>query len=234
MFTIKHPLVVGYRGEVGSFILNGLLREMPKALDIWCVDVNETEDEVAKRIVAADVIFLCVPFELTAKWLTTHHDLLKDKIIIEQCSLKEWIYKVEMLNDLDIRSMHLLFRPSQTSIADRKVGILRDGNGFDDLLINDIKAITQSEIVMYSDAEEHDGEMALQQAFLHRTLLIIGKLLRGCQGTTYLSKKVLELEERIRKGNKSLYKNIQGNPHLSVHLEEFKRLLEGFDIDKYA
>jgi prephenate dehydrogenase len=53
--------------------------------------------------------------------------------------------------------------------------------GFDANLINDIKTITQSEVVMYFDAEEHDQEMALQQAFLHRTLLIIGKLLRGCQ-----------------------------------------------------
>jgi len=31
---MKRPLVVGYKGEIGSFILNGLLRIMPKALDI--------------------------------------------------------------------------------------------------------------------------------------------------------------------------------------------------------
>ena len=29
---MENPLVVGYKGQIGSFILNGLLRMMPKAL----------------------------------------------------------------------------------------------------------------------------------------------------------------------------------------------------------
>ena len=32
-FPFRAPLVVGYKGEIGSFILQGLLRHMPKALD---------------------------------------------------------------------------------------------------------------------------------------------------------------------------------------------------------
>ena len=47
---MNNPLVCGYKGEIGSFILSGLLKVMPKALDIWCVDVNETESEVIDRI----------------------------------------------------------------------------------------------------------------------------------------------------------------------------------------
>jgi hypothetical protein len=66
---MKQPLVIGYKGEVGSFVLGGLLRIMPKALDIWCVDVNETKREVEQRIKISDVIFLCVPLQMTLEWL---------------------------------------------------------------------------------------------------------------------------------------------------------------------
>jgi prephenate dehydrogenase len=84
---MKQPLVIGYKGEIGSFILGGLLRLMPKALDIWCTDINETDEEVANRIKVSDVIFLCVPLQLTMSWILKHKLLLKDKILIEQCSL---------------------------------------------------------------------------------------------------------------------------------------------------
>ena len=42
MKIFKSPLVVGYKGEIGSFILQGLLRTMPKALDILCYDILDT------------------------------------------------------------------------------------------------------------------------------------------------------------------------------------------------
>jgi prephenate dehydrogenase len=111
----RQVLIVGYKGEIGSFILNGLLRVMPKALDIWCVDVNETEGETVERIKIADVIFLCVPIDVTLEWLVTYKMLLSKKMLLEQCSLKELVYKSKDIEDLDIRSMYILFRPSSIS-----------------------------------------------------------------------------------------------------------------------
>jgi prephenate dehydrogenase len=85
---VNAPLVVGYKGEIGSFILNGLLKTMPKASNIWCVDINDSPDEVAERIKRSDFIFLCVPLDKTIEWVNVWKRLLKDKVIVEQCSLK--------------------------------------------------------------------------------------------------------------------------------------------------
>lgn len=229
---MNSPLTIGYKGEIGSFILNGLLRIMPKALDIWCVDVNETEKEVIERIKIADVIFLCVPMSITIDWLVSHKELLKDKMIIEQCSLKEWIYEDERVRGLDIRSMHILFRPSQTpNLEDRKVGLF---NGqFDKNMAKDMADITQSEIVWYLNAEAHDKEMAIQQALLHRTLLLLGDALKTCKGSTYVSKKIIGLTERIQKGDLALYKSIQENKYLDGHLEKLRNGIDEFEIEKY-
>jgi prephenate dehydrogenase len=144
-------MVVGYKGEIGSFILNGLLRVMPKALNIWCVDINETEEETIERIRISDTIFLCIPMEKTIDWLMAHKELLKGKVVVEQCSLKEWVYNEEMLKELDIRSMHVLFRPSQTpDKKDRKVALF---NGqFDLEMAKKIGEITGSEIVWFENA----------------------------------------------------------------------------------
>ena len=90
-------MIVGYRGEIGSFILNGLLRVMPKALNIFCSDVNESEDEVVERIEKSDTIFLCVPMNKTIDWIVRYKELLKGKTILEQCSLKVGICKDERL-----------------------------------------------------------------------------------------------------------------------------------------
>jgi len=232
MKKMRNPLVIGYKGEIGSFILNGLLRVMPKALDIWCVDVNELSIEIEERIKLSDVIFLCVPMGMTVDWLVRHKDLLDGKVILEQCSLKEDICRDKRLDGLDIRSMHILFRPSQTpNLEDRKVGLMR--NQFDSKFAKVISNITQSEIVWYKDTEEHDKEMAIQQALVHRTLLILGDTLKGCNGSTYISKKVVELSERIKKGDIGLYGLIQDNKHLPEHLEKMEKDLSEFKIEKH-
>ena len=203
---------------------------MPKALDIWCVDINETEKEVTDRIHASDVIFLCLPIHSTLDWISMHRPLLKDKVIIEQCSLKEWIYESEVIKDLDVRSMHILFRPSQTpNLDDRKVGLFKNQIG--DTAAATIESLTQAKAAWYKDAEEHDREMAVQQALLHRTLLILSNLLKGCNGSTYISKKVIELADRIRKGNKDLYQRIQENRHLPEKLSQLKKDFEEFSLD---
>jgi len=226
---MKNPLVVGYKGEIGSFILNGLLRIMPKALDIWCVDVNETKQEVEQRIRASDVIFLCVPMHKTVEWIQEHKELLKGKVVIEQCSLKEWVY--EQVHGVDLRSMHILFRPSQTpNLEDRNVGLFK--GQFDEVQAGQISKMMQSRVVWFQDQMEHDKEMAVQQALTHRTLLILGERLRTGHGSTYISKKVLELETRIRSGNKDLYKAIQGNKYLPEVMKEIERDFREFDIDK--
>ena len=205
---------------------------MPKALDIWCIDINETQEEVEHRIKVSDIIFLCTPLELTVKWLIEHKALIGNKPVVEQCSLKEWLFENEDLKDLDIRSMHILFRPSQTpNKEDRRVGLFKGHFNAD--LAKDIADITQSSIVWFEDAQDHDREMAIQQALLHRTLLILGRALKNCKGSTYISQKVLELETRIRKGNKDLYGRIQGNKYLPEALDKLKRDFEEFNLDDF-
>jgi prephenate dehydrogenase len=229
---MNQPLVVGYKGEIGSFILNGLLRVMPKALDIWCIDINETKEEVEHRIKMSDVIFLCVPMQMTVDWLVEHKDLLKNKMVIEQCSLKEWIYEDERLQGLDLVSMHILFRPSQTpNLEDRKVGFVK--GQFDDGFAKYIADTIQSQVVWYNDLKEHDMEMAIQQALTHRVLLILGQKLKACNGSTYIGKKVIELADRIRKGDLKLYRSIQCNKYLKEHLEEMENGLVNFDLGDY-
>ena len=231
-FTCSQPLVVGYKGEIGSFILGGLLRVMPKALDIWCVDVNETREEVEQRIKVSDIIFLCTPLQLTVEWLLEHRALIGNKPVIEQCSLKEWLFENDTLKDMDIRSMHILFRPSQTpNKEDRRVGLIK--GHFSALLAQNIAEITQSSIVWFDDAGGHDREMAIQQALLHRSLLILGRALKSCKGSTYISQKVIELETRIRKGNKDLYGRIQENKYLPEALNKLKKDFEDFKLDDF-
>jgi prephenate dehydrogenase len=228
---MKHPLVIGNKGEIGSFILNGLLRIMLKALDIWCTDIHETDEEVADRIKVSDVIFLCVPLQSTMSWLLKHKQLLKDKILIEQCSLKEWLYNNELIRGIDIRSMHVLFRPSQTqNLEDRAVALFK--GQFDGKMVEIIQKITQSKIVWYNDAKQHDKEMAIQQALLHRTILVLARQLSKCNGSTYISKKVLELDTRIRQGNKDLYQLIQENKYLPEALNRLKTDFDEFNLEE--
>lgn len=229
---MENPMIVGYRGEIGSFILNGLLRIMPKALNIWCTDINETENEVQERIKKADTIFLCVPIDKTVNWIIKHKELLAGKVIIEQTSLKSNICNDQRIKGLNIKSMHILFRPSQTpNLQDRRVGLIK--KDFDDAMANVIANLTQSEVIWYENVEAHDLEMATAQALVHRVLLVLGDMLDKCHGSTYISKKVVELSNRIKQGDLGLYKSIQNNQGLPEQLGKLKNKLSKFDIEKY-
>jgi len=240
-YSFKSPLVVGYKGEIGSFILQGLLRIMPKASNIWCYDINETEKERKERIKKSDIIFLCVPMQDTMKWLYKYTYLLKGKIVVEQCSLKSFIYEdkksfISPKKNFDMYSIHILFRPSATpNKQDRKVALIQKrygGYSFDwykrlDLYI---KKITDSEIVWFKDYKEHDQAMAVQQSLVHRILITLGKVIsEGYYTHTYIGSKVIELRDRILKGDPTLYHLIQKNKHLSKVLREFKKELSDFD-----
>lgn len=228
----KSPLVVGYKGEVGSFLLNGLLKIMPKALNIWCFDINESLEERKYRIKLADYIFLCVPFQDTIPWLLEHKDLLEDKIIIEQASLKTSIYKDNRIKDLQIKPMHLLFRPSATpNSKDRRCAVV--DNYFHLDVVETIEEMTNSsEMIFYASIEEHDRQMAAQQALVHRALLVLSELLeRGAD--TYVSRKVCELALRIKEGDKDLYSAIQNNKDLPKVLKQFKDRLDNFKIEEF-
>ena len=228
---MNNPLVCGYKGEIGSFILSGLLKVMPKALDIWCVDVNETESEVIDRIQKSDTIFLCVPIFKTVEWLLHFKLLLRGKTVIEQTSLKGWLND-DRLKDLDIRSMHILFRPSQTpNYCDRKVALIN--SQFPTNISEKILQITDSQVIWFENIDEHDREMAIQQALVHRVLLVLGDALKKCHGSTYISQKVIELCNRIKKGDLSLYESIQKNPYLNEHVEKFLHEFVHFDIEDF-
>lgn len=234
---MNKPLVVGYKGEIGSFILNGLLRVMPKALNILCVDINESEEEVAERIKMSDTIFLCVPMDKTVNWLVRHRELLKGKMVIEQCSLKEWVYEDWRTVGIDIKSMHILFRPSQTpNLEDRRLGLIRgqwEKGEWEGGIVDELLKITQSEPCWHDNVKQHDKKMAIQQALAHRVLLVLGEILGAGDAETYISKKVLELTKRIKQGDKSLYGLIQGNRHLPEKIEEMKEAFDEFELERY-
>jgi prephenate dehydrogenase len=221
----KNPLVVGYKGEIGSFLLNGLLRTMPKALNIWCFDINESEEEKIDRIKKSDYIFLCVPIKDTVEWLMKYKPFLKDKIIIEQCSLKYIIHENKNINDLKYISMHLLFRPSATpDEKDRRcivVGISKDNVEFTE----QIQLMTKAQIIFLDTYTEHDKLMAEKQALIHKVLLALDKTIdEGID--TYTSSQIRKLADRIKAGNQELYDFIQTNRYLSEVLVEFKIILD--------
>lgn len=238
---IRNPLLIGYKGQIGSFLLQGLLSAMPKALNIWCVDAAETDNEVRQRIKKSDFIFLCVPIDQTLPWIEKHKRLLQnDKILVEQTSLKENILSSPILDGIRVISMHILFRPSQTpNIDDRKVGMVlpcpHGGNGVTwspPEFAEDIKTITQSEIVWFNNVRLHDEEMALKQALLHRTILVLADMFDKCEASTFISKKITELRDRICAGDMQLYNAIQANPHLQTKLNEFDVRFRDFNMEK--
>lgn len=230
---MNSPLVVGYKGEIGSFILNGLLREMPKASNIWCFDINDSAREIKTRIKKSDVIFLCVPLQHTNDWIKMYGKHLKRKTIIEQGSLKSMLYDdkeiIKLKKTFNLLSMHILFRPSITpNKSDRKVAYIRSPwwGG----LQNKIEEITESESVWFSTIEQHDRSMAIQQALNHRILLVLSSVIRSGDQQTYIGRKVLELANRIKGGDPSLYELIQRNKYLPDIIKEFDLKLEDFNI----
>jgi prephenate dehydrogenase len=231
----KSPLVVGYKGEIGSFILNGLLKIMPKALDIWCYDKNELRSEQVERIEKSDIIFLCVPLQDTIKWFDINKELLRGKIVIEQCSIKKdictKIKRLEKKYGFTLLSMHILFRPGVTpDKEDRRVALIENYNWTN--YIMNILRITDSHLVMFKNYSTHDATMACQQALMHRILLVADNLLDGLEGKTYISGKVRELAKRIRAGDPTLYSLIQDNKYLPKVLKEFGTKIWSFDINK--
>jgi len=231
----KAPLVVGYKGEIGSFILGGLLKVMDKAVNIYCFDINETEEEKVERIIKSDVIFLCVPLQETIPWLEKYKPLLNDKLIIEQCSLKQDLFENKVCEGLRISSMHILFRPSATpDFKDRRCVFM--GGAYltefeKNVLPSVIKVMTQSEIIMWDNYEIHDIFMAFEQALVHRVILTLsGILAEHAGGHTYMSAKIGELARRIYSGDKELYKKIQDNKFFDEVLQTFKEKLDQFEI----
>ena len=221
---MKKPLVVGYKGEIGRFILSGLLRTLPNAVDIFCVDKNDTEENVVQRIMDCDTIFLCVPMADTVKWLKRHWDLCKGKLIVEQTSLKGWIEGCPGQNYL---SMHILFRPSETpNKEDRRVVIIEQPKK--DLeyyaMFDVIEKITESTIELCKSIEIHDKCMAMNQALVHRVIVKLGQEIRMTPYRTFISQKVIDLADRIERGG-DLVLEIQKNPRMIPFLNGFKNNL---------
>jgi prephenate dehydrogenase len=130
--------------------------------------------------------------------------------------------------------MHILSRPSNTpDKKDRSVALIDYDQWIGSLrLVNAVKEITDSQIVWFSNRKVHDMTMAYQQALVHRILLIMGDMLRGLPGETYISKRVKELEQRIRLRDPILYKLIQKNQYLPEVRKDFNKRLRSFNITK--
>ncbi len=229
---MKSPLVVGYKGEIGSFILNGLLKVMPKASNIWCIDINETEEEKLERIKKADYIFLCVPLQDTVDWLIKYKPFLKDKIIVEQCSLKSLIYEDKRIKDLNYISMHLLFRPSVTSNRKDRECIFID-RGRERRIADELSNMLHFSYNFLYNYKEHDKLMAEKQALVHKVILALAKTIEyPADVNTYVSSHIITLASRIKQGDKTLYKMIQENKYAKNVLERFKKNLKGDKDDK--
>ena len=228
---MKNPLVVGYKGEIGSFILQGLLKFMPKANNIWCFDVNETEREKKDRIKKSDVIFLCVPLHLTGRYFIKYEKHLKGKIIVEQtslkCSLFDHKFSSYLVKNFKIFSMHILFRPSATNPEDRKIAVI--DNKWPDDILKFINSLCDNKVRNFQDNEHHDWEMALQQALIHRAIIALDNCI--LYGDTFMAKKVKELAKRIRSGDHELYQTIQSNPHAEAVFKSFNEEMKSFKID---
>lgn len=221
---MKNPLVIGYKGEIGSFILQGLLKIMPKATNIWCFDINETSKERIDRIKKSDVIFLCVPLDETVDWLAKYQKYLKGKKVIEQSSLKSVLFDSKKLAVCyyELLSMHILFRPSATpDPKDRQIAFIgKEWNIISNckLRILICKMLNSTE-TSYENYKEHDEDMAYQQALVHRNILLLDRFLPRTH--TYMSKQIHRLAERIKAGDPKLYKMIQENPHAQKAFKKY-------------
>lgn len=223
----KAPLVIGYKGEIGSYILNRLLKVMPKALDILCYDINETEVEKIERIQKADIIFLCLPIDETINWFNTYSMYLVNKTIVEQTSLKEEFEKPENLwlkqCSFKIDHVHLLFRPSSTpDKKDRRCAFVLSMQTEIDKLID---LFDCSDHFIYHSIKEHDEDMAINQALLHRTLICLSNTMNQ-EGKTFIGGKVVELANRIKLVDKNLFNKIQNSSYVENVIENFKKELD--------
>ncbi len=235
---MRSPLVVGYKGEIGRFLLAGLLEDMPKANDILCVDINNSDADVLERIDKADVIFLCVPLQATASWLLKYKDVLIGKVIVEQSSIKAFLYEDLRLNGLTFLSMHLLFRPSATSVADRR-GLLFSDHLPTEEVRGFVRAFSRSfqtpmDLLMSPAGPAyflHDQMMSRHQALVHRVLATLADTISKEDAQTYVGQRVRELAGRIRSGDPTLYRLIQENPYLEEELASFKARLDRFTVD---
>ncbi len=238
---IRNPLIVGYKGEIGSFILQGLLRVLPRANNIWCYDINDSAKDAKDRIKKADVIFLCLPMQKTVEWFITHHKDLKGKTVIEQTSLKSilfepkgyvrTLYQRQYLKGINILSMHILFRPSATPNREDRAVAFIDPKKWDSNIKYLIQDITDSYTYFYYDTySEHDKEMAIQQALVHRVILNLSEMIGNDHKVTYMGKKVRELANRIKSGDKELYKIIQDNPHATYIITDFTKKMKEFNV----
>lgn len=229
--NLKTPLVVGYKGEIGSFILQGLLRMMPKATNILCYDINSNERESVSRIKKSDTIFLCVPLQNTEKWLRKYQPLLKDKVIFEQTSIKGNL--LEKFKNLRLFSMHILFRPSATPVNIQRFVAIIDSRicHWTITRIEWMEQLLKSHIIIYPSAKAHDKEMAFMQSLTHRVILTLDKLMKREGAKTYLGLQIKQLADRIRRGDKELYRLIQKNKYLKMASEKFNITLKEFNPD---
>jgi prephenate dehydrogenase len=225
------PLVVGYKGEIGRFILGCLLEEMPKANDILCVDVNNSDADVIERLQKTDCIYLCVPLHKTAEWLRKYSASIGAKLVIEQSSVKGFLYQDPAFAGLKFLSMHLLFRPSATAVADRRALLFSDRlepaavNNFADYAT---RAFQTSIRVIESTGkthEVHDEMMATQQALVHKVVLALADSLGDSSSQTYVGQRVCELAERINAGDQTMYRLIQENPFAEGKVAAFRKRL---------
>ncbi len=223
----KNPLVVGHKGEIGKFIIHRLLDIMPKADNILCVDIKNSRKEVIDRIKKSDIIFLCVPIEYTGCWLDEFHKFLKNKLVVEQTSIKEWISRLHYdRGEFNLISMHLLFKPSATLPADMRWAIIDTSQNPKSKWGEILDLVTEitygGQCNIYDDIEAHDRDMATQQALLHRVILSIDELL-GDFGRTYIGLKIGELATRIKSMNPILFDRIQNNKYIPEVIEKFEK-----------
>ena len=164
-----------------------------------------------------------------------YRHLLREKIVVEQTSLKSVVYdhmkKIFAYKaDFELLSMHVLFRPSATpNRDDRRVALINGAKWSKQELVTTVEAITQSNIVWFTDHNQHDRIMAYQQALLHRVMLVLNGTIDQFP-YTFMSSQVNKLCLRIKAGDVELYKLMQKNKFLPGALKQFNKNLKHFRI----
>ena len=227
---MKKYCVAGYKGIIGSYILNGLIKYLPTASDILCFDVYDKPEVALAKIDEADVVFNCVSFNNTIDFLNLYNINLRGKILIDQTSWKTDVYEWSKMNpEVMVYFMHILYNPDNTVMEDRQILTFEHPMGeswnniFDhcDFSRPFERFITHgllAERVVIDDhydkaIADHDKMMAIQQPEFYDYL---DELVKKCGTSAYGTqnyRELLKMRDRVRSMNPDLMEGLRSNPY---------------------
>ena len=231
---MKKYCVAGYRGIIGSYILRGLLKHLPVAVDIQCFDIYDTEEDKLKRIKESDVIFNCVSFNHTMPFLEKYKEQLKGKIVVDQTSWKSEVYAWSKKNyDVKVYFMHILYNPETTPREDRQVVFFGNHmyHNWNDIFDTNIVSFISKGLEAFSieidealdiSISDHDKLMAHQQPEFYDMInnFIEQSWKIGADYETRNFKELIKIRNRIKKMKPDLKEGLYRNPYYKKRMGE--------------